>query len=828
MIWKRTPILLLLALAAAVVWQIRRTANAAGADTTTWGAVEPAWSPDGKTLAFSLFGSIWTAGADGGEARQLTRSEGYHAHPAWSPRGDRIVFLKGANPRGRLPNVGGTLAVVDAATGAESVIPAPHPVAGTLAWSPDGSRIVCALRSQPVALLYEIRLDGSAATPLQAMPQGFRAMSAWIDAAWNPKHDEVFFTAQRGGVPQVWRVRPGGPPIAVQMPLTRYRPEDIADLQGIAALPDGSGVILAADLTNRSGNYELYRVPRTGGTPEPITKTERDEFSPAVSPDGRRIAFVSNELGNMDLFTMDPGGSGRRHVQLTSLRFARPAGRLRVRVADELGQPTQVRLYVRASDGKAYCPAGSPIFFYPLGPGPDAGGFFLSSGDDTFPVPAGPVQLEAVKGVEYEIESRTVDVAADGTAEISLAMRRWTNWTQRGWQTGENHFHANYNGGYYQRPPQSLQWLQAEDLNSANMIVANSEGGFVHDKEFFTGGVSPLSTGRYILYWGQEYRNSFPLGHMAFLNIKKQVPPSYTSVIGSDSPYDFPLNTMAALEARKQGGLVSYVHPMMNQSRDVFDTNLGAKEMPVGAALGAVDAIDILPFGEGAYEIWYRFLNCGFHITPGAGTDVFTNWRGINNIPGGARQYVEVGPSMAWSRWIERLREGRDFVTNGPLVTFSVNGKPMGSAIDVPAGQPFKARLEAEIVSRVPFDKVELIQNGRVIARRDTTPEKGPFQVREEVEVSQSAWFAVRVSGPPARGIVGGGGIPRAHSGVVYVNVGGRPTIVKDDVELMLAWIDRLWLLLEERNNFGPGTNRQRARQMIEQARRVYEQKLRL
>jgi hypothetical protein len=42
----------------------------------------------------------------------------------------------------------------------------------------------------------------------------------------------------------------------------------------------------------------------------------------------------------------------------------------------------------------------------------------------------------------------------------------------------------------------------------------------------------------------------------------------------------------------------------------------------------------------------------------------------------------------------------------------------------------------------------------------------------------------------------------------------------------MLAWVDRLWLLLEERRNLGPEENRERARQMIQQARRYYEQKL--
>ena len=224
----RIAIICVLAIAAMALWRERQVTLAAAIDTTTWGAVEPSWSPDGKTLAFSLFGSIWQVDAAGGEARQLTTSERYHAHPVWSPRGDKIAFVKGLSPRGRLPNVGGTLALVDIATGAESEVKTPFPVAGTLAWSPDASRLVCALRTAEAPLLYEIRIADGTATHLQAMPQGFRAMSAWIDVAWNPSREEVFFTAQRGGVPQVWSVRPGGPPIAVQLPLTHYRPDDIA------------------------------------------------------------------------------------------------------------------------------------------------------------------------------------------------------------------------------------------------------------------------------------------------------------------------------------------------------------------------------------------------------------------------------------------------------------------------------------------------------------------------------------------------------------------------------------------------------------------------
>ena len=104
-----------------------------------------------------------------------------------------------------------------------------------------------------------------------------------------------------------------------------------------------------------------------------LTNTPRDEFSPAVSPDGRTIAHVSNHLGNLDIFLMPAGGGEKKHVQITSLKFRRPSARLRLKTFDEQGQPSPVRLYLRASDGKHYAPKGSPIFYYPLDPNAQRG-----------------------------------------------------------------------------------------------------------------------------------------------------------------------------------------------------------------------------------------------------------------------------------------------------------------------------------------------------------------------------------------------------------------------------------------------------------------------
>lgn len=52
----------------------------------------PAISPDGKTVAFSYKGDIWTVPANGGQARQITTNPAYDAYPVWSPDSRQIVF----------------------------------------------------------------------------------------------------------------------------------------------------------------------------------------------------------------------------------------------------------------------------------------------------------------------------------------------------------------------------------------------------------------------------------------------------------------------------------------------------------------------------------------------------------------------------------------------------------------------------------------------------------------------------------------------------------------------------------------------------------------
>ena len=86
----------------------------------------PAWSPDGRWLAFTTWsdtegGHLWRVRANGGAPEQLTRTPGEYVHPAWNADGSRIVFARGAGAtaRGRTftHNAWWDIVTIDAAGG---------------------------------------------------------------------------------------------------------------------------------------------------------------------------------------------------------------------------------------------------------------------------------------------------------------------------------------------------------------------------------------------------------------------------------------------------------------------------------------------------------------------------------------------------------------------------------------------------------------------------------------------------------------------------------------------------------------------------------------
>src|SRR5262249_21726493 len=144
--------------------------------------------------------------------------------------------------------------------------------------------------------------------------------------------------------------------------------------------------------------------------------------------------------------------------------------------------------------------------------------------------------------------------------------------------------------------------------------------------------------------------------------------------------------------------------------------NAAARELPIDAVLGVVHAVDLMSYNSDedlSAGLWYRLLNCGLKLSACVGTDALLD-RSTEPL-GGERVYVKTAGPLTMQSWLDGLRSGRSFVTNGPIPTLAVNGKGPGETCELrEAGH---VRVAVTVESSVPFHKVEVIVNGQVTAR---------------------------------------------------------------------------------------------------------------
>jgi len=105
-------------------------------------------------------------------------------------------------------------------------------------------------------------------------------------------------------------------------------------------------------------------------------------------------------------------------------------------------------------------------------------------------------------------------------------------------------------------------------------------------------------------------------------------------------------------------------------------------EFPVDVALGKLDYMEIVGFSDhkSTAEVWYKLLNLGYRLPAGAGTDATTNYAApIRGQVGFDRAYVWTpGWPVGIDTWLDELKQGRTFATNGPLIEFKLGGEMVG------------------------------------------------------------------------------------------------------------------------------------------------------
>ena len=509
-----------------------------------------------------------------------------------------------------------------------------------------------------------------------------------------------------------------------------------------------------------------------------------------------------------------------REIQTQVTFDVRPLVDLSVHVVDEKGRPAAARIYVTGADGLAYAPPGSISRIAAMG----AELYFHAQDSFDIALPSGPTLIEATCGLEYELTRRSVDLRPGKPEPVTVQLKRGENMAAKGWYSSDAHIHANYTANHHQVITAADVRLQAraEDLNNANLMVANSSDAFLHDIQYFEGKPSGFSTSNFILYWNEEMRNGGAYGHMSFFNLKSLVYPLYTGF--RNTPYweDYPANYTQAEAAHKQGGAVTYVHPAVEPTFEGLG-GAGARELPVDLALGQVDAMDVVSNNDeiASMQIWYKLLNCGFHLAISAGTDSFTNVAD-HYTPGGGRVYVYAGEKLRYGDWVANYKRGRSFASNGPVVLMTVNGKEPGDELTFPAGSKQNLRVKATVRSQVPIDKVEIVVNGRPVISR---PAAGQHEIviDEAVAVAGSAWIAARATGPWSR-LVLNDVQAFAHTSPVYVRLGSDPVASAEDARFYVDWVGKLIASANERGRFGNADRRREVVELFQRAQEIYRQ----
>ena len=267
----------------------------------------PAWSPDGRAIAFGRGAGVSVMNADGSGERRLTSG----ARPSWSPDGNQIAFVSGSEIYLMNADGSGQRKLVAHTARNEVVGAAP-------AWSPDGRKIAFVSgRDGPFrGEAPEISIanaDGSGQRNLTRNP------AHDSDPVWSPDGRKIAFVRNF----EIYAMNADG---SRQQNLTRNPARDLAP----AWSPDGQGIVFERRLARRQyGNcprcggasiFEVHMMNADGSGPRRLTRNAGQVHDGAIgahprwSPDGNQIAFVSGRDGNADIYVMNADGSGQRNL----------------------------------------------------------------------------------------------------------------------------------------------------------------------------------------------------------------------------------------------------------------------------------------------------------------------------------------------------------------------------------------------------------------------------------------------------------------------------------------------------------------------------------
>ena len=273
------------------------------------------------------------------------RSETNYA-PSWSPDGARIAFEA---------KIDGRFAIVVMNADGSGLRPLTTGPADGFAssWSPDGRRIAFTSKRDGNREIYVMEADGSSPVRLTREP----AEDSW--PRWSPDGAWIAFVSGRTGRKEVYVVRPDGTDVRA---LTAAE----LDVDGrVAFSPDGAAVLFRGAergrLKDESAPAFLYSVGVGDRRARRLTGDARRDYNAVWAPDGARIAFDAHrgggwesDDGGWEIFSARPDGSDRRNLTRNAVNDWGPAWSPDgTKIAYCSGMDNKYEIHVMGADGSS-------------------------------------------------------------------------------------------------------------------------------------------------------------------------------------------------------------------------------------------------------------------------------------------------------------------------------------------------------------------------------------------------------------------------------------------------------------------------------------------
>ena len=397
---------------------------------------------------------------------------------------------------------------------------------------------------------------------------------------------------------------------------------------------------------------------------------------------------------------------------------------------------------------------------------------FYVAGSLRSALPAGNYTITGFRGPEYRLAHQDFEIQEGSETVVDLGLERWVDMAGEGWHSGDTHLHVARPDG--SRDEDLLAWLGAEDLRVGNLLQWGNLAGFYNAAHADFAPVLGEAGGRpTILLPGQENPRTEFLGHAMGLAPRHAV----------NLSRDYFNYSRFAAELRRAGGVVGIGHA---------GEWGGSASVALLGTWDLLDFVEVFTFRTPDYTYWYEALNAGLQVAATAGSDFPCGGGGVP--PGSPRVYAQIDDGLGPDAWGDAVRDGRTFVTNGPMLDLAVDERGMGETLVL-------ARAgEVTVSGRVRFDPeresvraLDVLRNGEVIEVHTVATAPGEIAFRTRVGIHEASWLAIRAFGSKT------GTVPQwrntfAHSGAVFVRPADSPpaSATARAVTVRRAWRERL------------------------------------